>query len=178
MVLLKQTMDHLPAGPILVLFQLATSRCFDGGDGGGIGGRGNSIGLPGEGLHGLGRWSSDRRLEDVHSRWNGESVVMPSPAKRQLNNMDRKTLFSCARAFSSTSLRSPSLELAAACNNAMSCSCLAASRISSLPMIPCARCSSFKKSLMGFVWLIKVSNSAASTLKRSSSSRALSKAAS
>lgn len=36
-------------------FQLATSRCFDGGDGGGIGGRGNSIGLPGEGLHGLGR---------------------------------------------------------------------------------------------------------------------------
>lgn len=47
-------MDHLP-GPILLLFQLATSRCFDGGDGGGIGGRGNSIGLPGEGLHGLGR---------------------------------------------------------------------------------------------------------------------------
>ncbi len=37
-----------------VLFQFATSRCFDGGDGGGIGGRGNSIGLPG-GLQGLGR---------------------------------------------------------------------------------------------------------------------------
>ena len=48
-------MDHLPAGPKRFFFQLATSRCFDGGDGGGIGGRGNSIGLPGEGLHGLGR---------------------------------------------------------------------------------------------------------------------------
>ena len=65
-ILMEWDQKAVPVPISSAFFHLAGSRCWDGGDGGGIGGRvargtsakGNSMGLPGlvgEGLQGLGR---------------------------------------------------------------------------------------------------------------------------